>query len=157
MANTAKFLQVGAEGAVLTFRLGNGLKVVFDCDAPSAAIQSDARIHGFNQKIRDSAAGFSKTGDYQGAFRAMQTVADNLMAGLWNSKGGTGTGDLVQAIANLKKISVEDAQDAVDGLDEEQLKSVLGKPAVKAEILRIKAERAAAVAAASDDDGDIGV
>jgi hypothetical protein len=152
----AKFLQVVSEGTALSFRLGNGLRVEFNSDAVSDEIRAAAMLHGFNQKIRDSAAGFSKDGDYSGAFRAMQTVVDNLTGGLWNAKGGTGTGDLVQAIANLKKIDLDEAQELIDSLDDEQIKTVQSKAAVKAEILKIKAERAAKVADASDDD-DLGI
>lgn len=154
--NTTKFLQVSEANGILSFSLANGLKVVCDSDEVSAEIRERAMLHGLNQKIRDSAAGFSKDSDYSGAFRAMQTVVDNLINGLWNAKGGTGTADLVQAIANLKKIDLEDAQTAVDGLDDEQLKVVMGKPAIKAEILRLKAERAAKLATASDED-DLGI
>ena len=158
MANAKyKAQSVDEASRTVTTVLGNGLKVVCCMDDIPESLHTMLALHGLKQKIGDAASGYSKTNDYSGGFSAMQSVVDNLMNGLWNAKGGTGTGDLVQAIANLKKISVEDAQATVDGLDEEQLKIVLGKPAVKAEILRIKAERAAAVAAASDDDGDIGV
>lgn len=151
-----KFLQVtqGEEG--LTFKLGNGLTVELRPEDCSDEIRSQAMIHGFNQKVRDSAAGFSKANDYSGAFSAMQSVVDNLLGGLWNAKGGNGTGDLVQAIANLKKIETDEAQGLVDALDEEQMKVVMAKPAIKAEILRIKAERAAKVASAADDE-DLGI
>jgi hypothetical protein len=151
-----KFLQVVQENGSLAFKLGNGLKVELRPEDCADEIREQAMMHGFNQKVRDSAAGFSKTNDYSGAFSAMQAVVDNLLGGLWNAKGGSGTGDLVQAIANLKKIDVEDAQELIDGLDDEQMKTVLGKPAVKAEIARIKAERAAKVAAAAEDD-DLGI
>jgi hypothetical protein len=153
MAN-AKFKsqQIDEEARVVTTLLGNGLKVVACLDDIPEALHNMLTLHGLKQKIGDASASFSKTSDFSGAFNAMQTVVDNLMAGLWNAKGGNGTGDLVQAIANLKKISVEEAQGIVDDLDDEQMKTVLGKPAIKAEILRIKAERAAKVADASDDD-----
>lgn len=153
MANTAKFLQVVADGNVLSFKLGNGLKVVCDTDDLSDDIRQAALLHGVNQKIRDSAAGFSKDGDYTGAYRAMQTTLDNLESGLWNARGGaSGEGDLAQAVANLKGIELEVAAEAVRGLDEEGLKTLRNKPKVKAEILRLKAERAANVAEASDDE-----
>lgn len=153
---TGKFLQVTQQGRELYFVLGNNLRVVVRPDDLPDEMKDDGLFHGINQKVRDAAAGFSKSGDYSGAFRAMQQVADNLANGLWNAKGGSGQSDLVQAIANLKKISLEDAQAAVDALDDEQLKVVASKAAVKAEILRIKAERAAMLATASDDD-DLGI
>ena len=158
MANAKyKTQSVDEAGRTVSTVLGNGLKIVCCMDDIPETLHNMLALHGLKQKIGDAASGFSKTNDYSGGFSAMQAVVDNLMSGLWNAKGGTGTGDLVQAIANLKKIDIEEAQALIDGLDDEQLKAVQGKPAVKAEILRIKAERAAAVAAASDDDGDIGV
>lgn len=153
---TQKFLQVTQHGRELRFVLGNGLTVVAKPDELDASMRAAGLFHGINQKVRDSAAGFSKDNDYSGAFRAMQAVVDNLMSGLWNAKGGTGTADLVLAIANLKKIDADEAQRLVDGLDDEQLKVVQGKPAIKAEILRIKAERQAKLAEAADDD-DLGI
>lgn len=151
-----KFLQVIQNEGQLSFKLGNGLTVEIRPEDCGMEIQTTAMFHGFNQKIRDSAAGFSKANDFSGAFNAMQSVVDNLLGGLWNAKGGTGTADLVQAVANLKKIALEDAQTAVDELDDEQLKIVMAKPAIKAEILRIKSERAAKVAEAADDE-DLGI
>lgn len=152
-----KFLQVTQQGRELHFVLGNNLRVVAKPDELAEEIRDAALFHGVNQKVRDSAAGFSKDGDYSGAFRAMQTVVDNLTTGLWNAKGGSGTADLVQAVANLKGIEVEAAQGIIDGLDDEQIKTLMGKATVKAEILKIKAERAAKVAEASDDDEDLGI
>jgi hypothetical protein len=152
-----KFLQVTQQGRELHFVLGNNLRVVAKPDDLDESMRDSALFHGINQKVRDAAAGFSKDGDYSGAFRAMQTVVDNLTNGLWNAKGGTGTADLVAAIANLKGIDVETAQGLIDGLDDEQVKTLMGKASVKAEILKIKAERAAKVAEASDDDDDLGI
>ena len=152
----AKFLQVLQQNGELSFKLGNGLTVEITPSECSDEIREAAMFHGFNQKIRDSAAGFSKTSDFSGAFSAMQSVVDNLLGGLWNAKGGNGIGDLVQAIANLKRIDLDEAQGLVEELDDEQYKVVMGKPAVKADIARIKAERAAKVAEAADDE-DLGI
>ena len=157
MANAKyKAQSVDEAGRTVTTVLGNGLKIVCCMDDIPEALHNMLALHGLKQKIGDAASGYSKTNDYQGGFSAMQSVVDNLMNGLWNAKGGTGTGDLVAAIAAIKGIDVDDAQEIVDKLDEEQLKEVLAKPRVKAEIARIKAERAMKVAEASDDD-DIGI
>jgi hypothetical protein len=148
-----KFLQVVQGESEIRFSLGNGKVVVCTPDAMSDAIRTAAMFHGFNQKIRDSAAGFSKDSDFAGAFRAMQSTLETLESGLWNAKGGaSGESDLAQAVANLKGIELEKAAAAVAGLDDEQLKTLRGKASVKAELLRIKAERAAKVAEASDDE-----
>lgn len=155
---TTKFLQViqDAEAGVIRFTLGNGKVVTCKPKSMPEAIQTAACWHGFNQKIRDSAAGFSKDSDYAGAYRAMQSTLETLESGLWNAKGGaSGESDLAQAVANLKEITLEKAAAAIAGLDEDQLKTLRGKASVKAELLRIKAERAATIAEASDDEDDI--
>lgn len=151
MANR-KFLTVVQLGRKLEFVLGNGLRVEVEPDILPDEIQDIAMFHGLNQKVRDAAAGFSRENNYSGAFRAMQQVADNLRDGLWNARGGPVTADLVQAIANLKGITIEDAFEIIDGLDDEQVKVVSSKPTVKAAMLQIKAERAKKIAEASDDD-----
>ena len=158
MANI-KFLSKNPEikSGTVDFTLGNGLKLAFDPAKCSADIQRALMLHGASQKIGDAAAGYSKDADFAGAFAAMSVVADNLRNGLWEARGGTtGTADLVQAVANLKKIKTEDAQVLVDELDDAQYKVVMGKPAIKAEILRLKAERAKAVAKTAKDD-DLGL
>jgi antitoxin component of MazEF toxin-antitoxin module len=158
MANNAtKFLQVIQGESSIRFVLGNGKELVCEPDKADAVIQRAAMFHGFNQKVRDAAAGFSKDGDYAGAYAAMGNVLETLQSGLWNAKGGaSGESDLAQAVANLKKIDLEKASAAVRALDEDQLRALRGKASVKAELLRIKAERAARVAdAAEDDEEDI--
>jgi len=148
----SKFLTVTRQGRALHFVLGNGLRVEVSPDDLSDEMRDAALFHGVNQKVRDSASSKSKDLDYSGAFSAMQGVVDNLMSGLWNAKGGSGTSDLIAAISNLKKITVEEATELVDNLDDDQLKAVMGKPAIKVEIARIKLERAEKIAAANDDD-----
>jgi hypothetical protein len=158
MANNAtKFLQVVSDESTIRFVLGNGKEIICRPDDMDAAIQRAAMFHGFNQKIRDAAAGFSKDTDFTGAFNAMGNVLETLESGLWNAKGGaSGESDLAAAVAMLKGIDIEKASAIVRGLDDDQLKTLRGKPSVKAKILEIKAERAARIAdAASDDDEDI--
>lgn len=158
MANI-KFLSksIEVESGEVHFTLGNGLKIKFNPEKAPAMAQKMLRLHGASQKIGDAAAGYSKDNDFSGAYAAMSVVVDNLNNDLWESRGGqSGTADLVQAVANLKKITLEAAQTAVDELDDDKLKVVMAKPAIKAEILRIKAERAKAVAKAAKDD-DLGI
>lgn len=153
MAN--KFLQVAYEGRVVTFTLGNGRKLVCDIDELNDDMRAAAMVHGVNQKVRDSAAGYSKDGDFAGAMRAMSGTWDNLVNGLWNAKGTSGESDLVAAVAELKGLPIDEAAAIIDGLDDDQMKALRGKPTVKAKILEIKAARAAKVAEAADDEDDI--
>jgi len=122
---TPKFLTVVPTEAGLDFLLGNGKKLTFDARRTSAEIAAQAQRHGFNQKIRDASAGFSKTNDFSGAFAAMADVIQSLYDGDWNRKGG-GTGqrleDLAAAIAKIKGISVDVARAAVMKADLEKRK-----------------------------------
>jgi hypothetical protein len=154
--NSQKFLQVVADESAIRFILGNGKEVSCRPDEMSESIQRAAMFHGFNQKIRDAAAGFSKDTDFTGAYSAMRATLETLESGLWNAKGGaSGESDLAQALANLKGFPLEKASEIIRSLDEDQLKVLRAKASVKAEILKIKAERAARVAEAADDDEDI--
>lgn len=156
------FLTVTQEGDILTFSLGNGLKVEFNPTKTSEKMQTSLMYHGAGQKVRDRAAGFSKTSDFAGAFRAMQTTVDNLYNDLWDSRGGEGnTADLVTAVAELKKIKLEDAQATIDGLNDEQLAMLKAKPTVKAKLAEIKAKRAMELAKPTKNedifDGVLGI
>lgn len=151
-----KFLVVERNEDRLQFKLGNGLLVELNPTDLNDEIREAAMYHGLNQKIRDAAAGFSKETNFSGAFGAMQQVVDNLLGGRWNAKGGAGTSDLAQAVANLKEIALSEAQELIGGLDDEQLAELNKKPKVKAEIAKIKAERAAKIAEAEEDE-DLGI
>lgn len=159
-ANT-KFLSkltpemVGGKPRTVRFILGNGVEVQACLDNYSQEMVEKLAIHGLSQKVGDSASGFSKDRDFHAAFGAMQGVEDNLRIGVWASKGGAGTSDLVAALADLQGASLEDAQAAVDRMTEEQLASVRKHPAVKKAIADIQAARAAELAKAAEPLGDL--
>jgi hypothetical protein len=147
---------VGGKAGCIRFVLGNGLEVQADVDLIPASIQRDLMLHGLSQKVGDSSAGFSKAQDFSGAFGAMQQVVDNLYSGIWSTRGqGGGVADLVNAIAELRGVSVEQAQAAVDQMDEEQLKKVASHPAVKAKVAEAKAMRLNAAAQNAPDLDDL--
>lgn len=147
---------VTGEVGVVKFVLGNGLKVEADISQLPESMVTQLALHGLSQKVGDSAAGFSKSGDYSGAFGAMQQVVDNLYAGQWSTRGqGGGISDLVQAIAELRNVELDQAQAAVDGMDEEQLKRVTSHPAIKAKVADIKAMRLARAAENAPDLDDL--
>lgn len=143
---------VGGKPNVVQFILGNGLKVEADLTAMAGGMVEQLALHGLSQKVGDSAAGFSKAGDYSGAFGAMQQVVDNLYAGQWSTRGqGGGVSDLVQAIAELRGVELDAAQAAVDAMDEDQLKRVTSHPQIKAKVADIKAMRLAKAAENAPD------
>ena len=145
----------GGQARKITFVLGNGLKVEAGLEGLSPEIVEQLAMHGLSQKIGDAAAGFSKARDFSGAFSAMQSVADNLVARVWASRGTGGTSDLVAALCELQGLELEQVQEAVDKMTEEQLAEVSRHPAVKEAIARIKAERLAQQAKGAEDLGDL--
>lgn len=152
-----KFLEVKQRGAMLVFAFGNGTKVEFDPARTSGEIQRQAMYHGYNQKIRDAAAGFSKDRDYAGAAREMQQVIDSLYAGSWNRAGGGTSGvvmqDLADALATLRGVAPAKALAAVEKATPEQRATWAKNAKVAALMAEARAKRLAEAAkGASDDD-----
>lgn len=146
---------VGGKPRTVRFVLGNKVEVSGCLDDYTPEMVEMLAIHGLSQKVGDSASGFSKSRDFHAAFGAMQAVADNLANGLWASRVGSSTSDLVQALANLQGVELEAAQAAVDAADEEQLATLRKHPAVKKEIAEIVAKRLETAAANAPDLGEL--
>lgn len=141
------FLDVTEKGKVLTFALADGQILTFNIEGVNAEVRERAMIHGFNQKIRDASAGFSKDKDYDGAFEAMQKVIEALEGGSWNRTGGAGLkgqGVLAEAIARMKGVDITIAGNAVKVATDEQKKGWMKNPKVAALMAQIVAERAQA-------------
>jgi hypothetical protein len=132
----------GVKGTV-KFLFGNGTKLVCKIADCSESNQARATAHGISQKVGDSAAGFSKTLNYAGAFEACSSVIEQLATEEWNSGRDAfgGIADLIQAVANIKGRTAEDVAKAYDAISIEERKTWL-KPAVRAEVLAIRAARA---------------
>ena len=151
-----KFADKSSEGTVVSFKFGNGEELSLDVSTLDETIQTELMLHGALQKIGDSYAGAA--GDYAFAIANAKKVIDNLLSGNWKAarEGGTAaprTGELAEAVARLKGMEVADAQALVDGLTDEQRKAVRGKDAVKAEIAKIRYEKAQAKAAKAQAEG----
>lgn len=146
----AKFLEVKTlAGGQLQFILGDGQRATFEAGRCTQEIQEQAKMHGFNQKVRDSAAGFSKEKDYDGAMSAMLEVVDALYAGNWNRTGGGASAgvvmaDLATALATIKGASVAKAMAAVEAATPEQRAKWAKNPKVAALMAKAKADRLAA-------------
>lgn len=132
----------GGESGQVCFTLGNGSKLVASLKGLKPEMVERLAIHGLSQKIGDSASGFAKDRDFLGALGSMSAVWENLQAGLWASRSGGGTSDLVAAIAKIKGVSLEDAQAAVDKANEDQIAGLKKHPAIKEAIAKIQAARA---------------
>lgn len=158
--NGGKFLEVKVAGSKLAFIFGDGGRVEFYPGQCSDEIRQQAMWHGFNQKIRDSAAGFSKEKDYAGAREEMQAVIDALYHGAWKRQGGgAGAGvvmaDLATAIAQMKGVDFERAMAAVEKANDEQRKGWMKNAKVQQLMAEAKAKRLAAATTDADDNLDI--
>ena len=69
--------------------------------------------------------------------------------------GGAGVADLVTALAELQDLDVDDAQAAVDQMDEDQMKAVRSHPQVKLKIAEIQKRRLEVAAKTAPSLGDL--
>lgn len=155
MTELKKFLskvtpeEAGGVARSVVCTLGNGVKVIGCLDNYPAEIVERLAIHGLSQKLGDSTSSLQKERNFHGAFAAMSSVDENLRNGMWSSRAGGGTADLVVAIAKILKISEDEAQTKVDQSTEEQLTAIRKNPQVKECISKMQAERAKEAAKAA--------
>ena len=124
--------------------------ITFDLSKVSPEILARLALHGASQKIGDSYAGAKESGEDPVAYAtaAINDTIKQLYEGSW-SVGRTGTGAprtslLVQAYAQVKGITLEEAQEVIGGLNDEEKKVVQAAKKVAAAIAAIRAEQAAA-------------
>lgn len=113
-------------------------------------------LRGVTDKTRDSYAGAKSKGlTLDEVAEMIQESFDNFREGIFNAgrSGVSRTTILIEALARVKKISIVDAKTLVDGLDDEQLKSLSGHKLIKQTMAEISAERAkASVAELSEEE-----
>lgn len=161
MTTKAKFLEVAidAEAQTVTATFGNGEVARVYLDDLPATIVTSAALLGLSNKVRDTAANFSKEQDYDGAFDAMQATIEALTAGEWNRNGGGSAGvkmkDLATAIAEVQAVDYDRAFAVVKKADKEQRAKWAKNAKIASIIARLEAERleAKAAAATTDEDG----
>lgn len=161
-AKKVKFLEVteaAGDRPGLKFAFGNGEVRVIRFDEFSTAIQEQAMQHGFNQKLRDTVAGFSKEWNYEGAFEKFDATLQALLDGDWNRSGGGVAGqqmkDLAAAIAEIRQVEYETAFEAVQKMDADKRKAIAKNAKVAQVMARIVADRLAEAADDAADDLDI--
>jgi len=150
MANEqkTKFLEkilpsdIGGEPSTVVFAFGNGARLKLSLKELKPETVEQLAIHGLSQKGGDATSSMSKDRDFASAYSAVATVLDNLRNGLWSSRSGSSTSDLVTAIARILKIDEEAAQKKVDLASEEQLSAIRKNPEIKAMIAKIQEARA---------------
>ena len=108
-------------------------------------------LHGLKQKIGDAAAKEAGASTAE-KLAAMQQVLDSLKRGEWNARGAGAGGLVVEAIARVKGLSVEEALERWRELGEDDREAVRKHPAIKAAMAEIRAER---LASAADAGGEL--
>lgn len=151
----------GRKESVLAFTFGDPTRTVVDIDLDDIdeSISGQLLVHGITQKGRDSFA--SAKGDFAFAIGSVQKVFENLLNGQWNASrasGGDGkpkTGELAEAIANLKNMPLAEVQKAVEAAPDEQRKAWRKNQAVAAEVLSIRSIKAKERVAKAKADGSL--
>lgn len=133
---------VGGLPRTVIFVFGNGAKTSLCLDDVSEETRERLALHGLSQKGGDATSSLQKARDFAGGYAATSQVLDNLRNGLWSSRAGSSTSDLVLAVADLLKISAEEAQSKVDKATDESLTAIRKHPAVKKFIADLQAARA---------------
>jgi hypothetical protein len=103
-------------------------------------------LRGASDKTRDKHAGAKTEAEI---IEAIKESFDNLRDGVFNARAG-GQTILAEALARIKKIDVVQAKAAIAKLDDEQLASLNAHAGIKAEVAKIRSERAAVNAKGAD-------
>ena len=149
MSKKQKVAVVGWLGTVEYPTLGK--KFSADISAYPVEMRDELTRHGWKQKFGDAMSG--KTAGEK--FQMVQRIHDGLMTGQWEL---TGTPDLTpiicEAVARIKRYKLADVIVAATG-NEGLVKTWGADLKVRAEILKIRAERAAKIAAESKDEIEV--
>ena len=145
--------KLSIKGTTLTVAYPSiGKTFVTDYSKYPAAIKLAATAHGFSQKFGDAKSGCSPAEKYE----MVQRIHESLLAGDWELTGTRDTSAIViEAIVRLKDIPEVDLKKAIEAKPE-KLVEWRENVKVRAEIAKIRAERAAVlVDDAEDDDVEI--
>lgn len=108
-----------------------------------AEILACAIAHGFKQKFGDAASGGTPAEKYA----EVQAIHASLLAGEWERTAAPDLTPIIcEAISRINKLPLKDVVKAAEKGGEEKVKTWGANPRVKAEILKIRAERAAKLA-----------
>lgn len=140
---------VGVVGTVVTVSYPTiGRSVSVDYAKLEAGMQLQSGLHGLKQKLGDAESG----GTPQEKYAMAQRIVAGLAEGQWELTATPVdlTPIICEAVARIKKIPLGKIQKAA-AANEEQVKGWGSNAQVKAEILKIRAERAAKAAEEADD------
>lgn len=140
---------VGVVGSIVTVSyptIGKAVSIDYSILSPEMKLQ--AGLHGLKQKLGDAASGDSPQEKYLMASRIVAGLRENQ----WEltSTPVDLTPIICEAVSRIKKLPLAKVEKAAAG-NEETVKTWGSNPKVRAEILKIRAERAAKIAAEADD------
>lgn len=143
---------------ILSLTFSNGTTREFGLFNLPKDIQIDLALHGLNQKLIDRCAGAATKGGTDPVAWSIDQVSkgyDNLAAGEWLAKRGTGEGPssgiTVRALARLKGYTEADAMAKWTALPKDKRQQVASHPDVRAMVARIRLEDAEAAAAKANE------
>lgn len=152
-----KSTNVEAKTVTFTFE-DNGENIIFDLAKVDPSIITRLALHGLSQKGGDSYAGTAKAiagtevtaPEY--ARGQVEATIKQLYDGEWTTRtpgGGPSVTDLATALAEVSGHPLEECIERCSDASDEQKKALRAHPGIKAVMDRLRAERAAAKAAAS--------
>jgi alpha-N-acetylglucosamine transferase len=140
--------------AAIVFTFAHGGVVTVNASTLPQTIQDNLFTYGLRQKLQDA---YSSKKDPAEAQKALESLVERLTAGDWNAARQAGTAGsttkLAQALFNVlaaagQAKTLEEVQIVLKDLDEGQIKGLKAKPAIAAELAKIRAEELAAKAGA---------
>ena len=133
--------------STITFAWADETSTVVDLDTLPEAIKQRAMIHGLSQKLGDSYSGAA--GDVGRAKAMFDETLSALQDGDWNRQGGgfSSGGIWVEALAQAAGVTVEEALEKWNAMDDAEKAAVRKHPQVKLAKAEIEMERAKAKAA----------
>ena len=139
-------------GVNFVFQDAKGTQLSLDVAGLSADVIMELAIHGASQKVGDSYSGIKNVTE---AIASSRSVIDNLLKGIFNASGGSGSPLLAEALARIKGFTVEDTVAQLALCSEEALDKLHANARIKNMISVIKGERAQLKfkALGEDDDG----
>ena len=121
----------------MVVRWEDGKTSTFDLADLDSAIVAQLAWHGLNQKTMDAHAGvYKETGSIAACREASESVYATLQRGLW-SEGRGSSPWIVEAIAEVMGMDIDEAGGVWDALDEKGQREVRNHPDIK----RWKAQR----------------
>lgn len=141
----AKIATKSVVASTVTFTFSDGKVLKCDIEGVPAETFTRLALHGLAQKVGDS---YSSCKTPTEARKEAERAWANLVRGTWTERD---SGVIVEAIARLKGISVEEAQRAWESADDETQELTRKNERVKQMLAIIKGERAKAKAESTED------